>query len=107
MASRAGTETAGPVTEPSRRPRWPGADLPGRRIFVAAPLPADAVAEIAALVERVRASGVPGGGRDVRWVRLDGLHLTLRFLGPTLDERIEAARAAVQAAGTTTGPFDV
>ena len=43
----------------------------------------------------------------MRWVRLDGLHLTLRFLGPTPDERIEAARVAVQAAGTTMGPFDV
>lgn len=43
----------------------------------------------------------------MRWVRLDGLHLTLRFLGPTLDERVEAARAAVHAAGATTGPFDV
>ena len=40
---------------------------------------------VAALVERVRARGVPGGGRDVRWVRMDGLHLTLRFLGPTLE----------------------
>ena len=34
---------------------------------------------------------MPGGGRDVRWVRLDGLHLTLRFLGPTLEDRIEPA----------------
>ena len=46
---------------------------------------------IAALVDRVRSRGVPGGGRDVRWVRLDGLHLTLRFLGPTLDPRVEPA----------------
>ena len=40
----------------------------------------------------VRALGVPGGGRDVRWVRLEGLHLTLRFLGPTLDDRVEPPR---------------
>lgn len=95
------------MIEPLRRPRWPGADLPGRRIFIAAPLPAAAVAEIAALVDRVRAPGVPGGGRDVRWVRLDGLHLTLRFLGPTLDDRIGAARAAVRTAGASFEPFDV
>ncbi len=95
------------MTEPKRPPRWPGADLPGRRIFIAAPLPLDAAVEIAALVERVRAAGVPGGGRDVRWVRLDGLHLTLRFLGPTLEDQVEAARRAVLAAATIAQPFDV
>jgi 2'-5' RNA ligase len=95
------------VTDPSRRPRWPGADLPGRRIFVAAPLPDVATAAVTALVEQVRAAGVPGGGRDVRWVRLDGLHLTLRFLGPTLDDRIGPTREAVRAAGAEGRPFEV
>lgn len=95
------------MTEPTRRPRWPGADLPGRRIFIAAPLPDAAAAAVAALVDRVRAAGVPGGGRDVRWVRLDSLHLTLRFLGPTLDDRIEPALGAVRAAGAEAHPFDV
>lgn len=77
---------------------WPGKDEPGRRLFVAVPLPSDAVAEVAALVERVRAPGVPGGGRDARWVRMDGLHLTLRFLGPTLEDRVAKARDAVRSA---------
>lgn len=95
------------MTEPSRRPRWPGADLPGRRVFIAAPLPDEAVTAVAELVERVRAAGVPGGGRDVRWVRLDGLHLTLRFLGPTLDDRVEAARAAVRVTAAAAEPFDL
>ena len=96
--------TAGP---PARRPRYPGEGEPGRRIFVAAPLPAEAVDAIAALVDRIRSRGVPGGGRDVRWVRLDGLHLTLRFLGPTLDPRIEPAREAVLVAGSGASAFDV
>jgi 2'-5' RNA ligase len=95
------------VTEAGRRPRWPGADLPGRRLFYALPLPPDATAEIAALVDRVRADGVPGGGRDVRWVRLDGLHLTLRFLGPTLDDRVDAAIEAVHTAARGQSPFAV
>jgi 2'-5' RNA ligase len=94
------------VTEPARRPRWPGADLPGRRLFVAVPLPEAATAAVTELVGRVRADGVPGGGRDVRWVRLDGLHLTLRFLGPTLDDRVEAAAAAVRVAAAASRPFD-
>lgn len=94
------------MTAPGRRPRWPGADLPGRRLFIAVPLPPEATSEIAALVARVRAEGVPGGGRDVRWVRLDGLHLTLRFLGPTLDDRLVPAVEAVRAAAGSAASFD-
>jgi 2'-5' RNA ligase len=95
------------VSAGPRRPRWPGADLPGRRLFVALPLPPETTAEIAALVERVRADGVPGGGRDVRWVRLDGLHLTLRFIGPTLDDRVAGAVEAVRAAARSSAPFEI
>jgi 2'-5' RNA ligase len=95
------------VTGPGRRPRWPGADLPGRRLFFALPLPPETTAEIAALVERIRAEGIPSGGRDVRWVRLDGLHLTLRFLGPTTEDRLECAIEAVHAAASGQAPFEV
>jgi RNA 2',3'-cyclic 3'-phosphodiesterase len=95
------------VTEAGRRPRWPGADLPGRRLFIAVPFPSDAESEIASLVEQVRADGVPGGGRDVRWVRLDSLHLTLRFLGPTLEDRIGPAVEATRIAARAGRPFDI
>jgi 2'-5' RNA ligase len=95
------------VTEAGRRPRWPGADLPGRRLFIAVPFPSEAESEIAALVEQVRADGVPGGGRDVRWVRLHSLHLTLRFLGPTLEDRIGPAAEATRSAAGTSRPFDI
>lgn len=95
------------MTAPPRRPRWPGADLPGRRLFIAVPFPSEAETEIAAVVERVRADGVPGGGRDVRWVRLDSLHLTLRFLGPTLEEGVEPAAVATRTAAAAIEPFDI
>lgn len=95
------------MTDRPRQPRWPGADLPGRRVFIAAPLPDSARDSIADVVDRVRAEGVPGGGRDVRWVRLDGLHVTLRFLGPTIEPRIEAAREAVRIAAAGATPFDL
>ncbi len=95
------------MTGPIRRPRWPGADLPGRRLFIAAPLPTEAAEQVTAIVARVREQGVPGGGRDVRWVRLDGLHLTLRFLGPTLDDRVEAASDAVRRAAGEARGFQV
>jgi RNA 2',3'-cyclic 3'-phosphodiesterase len=89
-----------------RRRSYPGEGEPGRRLFVAVPLPEATSDTIEALVARVRAQGVPGGGRDVRWVRMDGLHLTLRFLGPTLEARVPAAREAIREA--VVGPaFDV
>ena len=50
---------------------------------------------------------MPGGGRDVRWVRLEGLHLTLRFLGPTLDDRVEAATQALRGASEGRSAFDI
>lgn len=89
------------------RGRWvdPFAGMPGRRLFIAAPLPADAVAAVSAIVDAVRAQPLPDGMRDVRWVRLDGLHLTLRFLGPTPDERIAATTAALVDLATRTAPI--
>lgn len=95
------------MTAGAGRPRWPGADLPGRRLFVAVPLPSEVTAVVAALVDGVRSEGVPDGGRDVRWVRLDGFHLTLRFIGPTLDDRLAAARGAVIAAAAAARPFEI
>jgi 2'-5' RNA ligase len=94
------------VTERVGRPRWPGADLPGRRLFVAVPLPADLTSSVASLVEQIRAEGLAGRGRDVRWVRLDSLHLTLRFLGPTLDDRVEAAASAVRVTAQDASAFE-
>jgi len=84
------------MTGPQRRGD-PYAGIPGRRLFVALELPDEAAAGIAAIVDAVRSRPLPTGDRDVRWVRMDGLHLTLRFLGPTPEARIEPTRAAVAA----------
>jgi 2'-5' RNA ligase len=86
----------------------PYAGIPGRRLFVAVPLPDDAAETVRSIVDEVRADPLPEGARDVRWVRLDGLHLTLRFLGPTPPDRVEPTAAAVQAvAGSAAGPIDL
>ncbi|HET7169097.1 MAG TPA: RNA 2',3'-cyclic phosphodiesterase [Candidatus Limnocylindrales bacterium] len=92
-----------------RAPRGdPYAGIPGRRLFVGVPLPQDATAAVAEVVERVRATTLAPGARDVRWVRLDGLHLTIRFLGPTPTERIDpTAEAVLQVARAFRGPIDV
>lgn len=97
--------------EPLSRPTFSGrrgdpyAGIPGRRIFVAVPLPDDARGAIERLVARVRAGGAPGE-REVRWVRLDGIHVTLRFLGPTLEPRIPDAAASVRATAAAVAPFE-
>jgi len=84
----------------------PHAGVPGRRLFVGVPLPAEAAAVVAQVVDGVRARGLPTGARDVRWVRLDGLHLTLRFLGPTPDDLIPRTETAIQeVAHQATGPL--
>jgi len=78
--------------------------MPGRRLFIAAPLPASAVEAVASVVESVRAMPLPDGMRDVRWVRLDGLHLTLRFLGPTPEDRVGQTSAAMASVAARTSP---
>jgi 2'-5' RNA ligase len=65
------------------------------------------MAAVTGLVEAVRAQPLPDGMRDVRWVRLDGLHLTLRFLGPTPEPRLAPTADAVAAAATTSPPLAI
>jgi RNA 2',3'-cyclic 3'-phosphodiesterase len=77
-----------------------------RRVFVAIPLPEAARREVAALVESVRSAADPNV-RDVRWVRLDGLHLTLRFIGLVDETRLEALAESVEAAAGSTDAFEV
>jgi RNA 2',3'-cyclic 3'-phosphodiesterase len=75
------------------------------RLFVAVPLREAARVAVAEVVERIRA-GEPEG-RGVRWVRLDGLHITLRFLGPTAEERVADVAAAVAGAARGVEPFAI
>jgi 2'-5' RNA ligase len=83
-------------------------DIP--RLFVAVPLGEEARAAIARLVEEVQAgaeAGARGQRSPVRWVRTDGLHVTLRFLGPTPEERIAELSAIVDDAAASVAPFRV
>lgn len=75
------------------------------RLFVAVPLSEPARAAVAEVVDRIRA-GEPEG-RGVRWVRLDGLHLTLRFLGPTPEPRAADVATAVAVAAAGAAPFAI
>ena len=105
------------MSQPGRDPRRPtAADGPaareaadrmiGRRVFVAVPLPEPAFRAVVGLVEGVRAAADPAV-RDVRWVRLDGLHLTLRFIGLSDEDEIAAFGEAMDRAAATVAPFEV
>lgn len=88
--------------------RWVApVDEPGTmRLFFAVPIPEDARAEIGELIGRVQAS-VGDGNARIRWVRVDGLHLTLRFLGPTPDDRRTPLEIGADALAKADAPFEV
>ena len=88
--------------------RWvPPVDPPGTmRLFFAVPVPPEARAQVGALIEQVQGS-VGDGTARIRWVRVDGLHLTMRVLGPTPDEKVPPLIAAADALATVDAPFEV
>ncbi|MGQ9573047.1 MAG: RNA 2',3'-cyclic phosphodiesterase [Dehalococcoidia bacterium] len=56
------------------------------RLFVACELPAEMKATLASLQEALRRKEAP----PVRWVRPEGIHLTLKFLGAVPQDRVTA-----------------
>ena len=76
------------------------------RLFFAVPVPADARARVGELMERVQGE-VGDGTARIRWVRVEGLHLTLRFLGPTPNGNIPPLIAGQDAVAAATAPFGV
>src|SRR5262245_59408386 len=76
------------------------------RLFYAVPVPAAARAGVGELIDRVQA-GVGDGNARIRWVRVDGLHLTLRFLGATPARLRPELEAAADTVARATAPFEV
>ena len=105
------------MTQEGGRRRWSGqrrgdrwaapVDEPGMlRLFFAVPVPPEARTRVGELIERVQAS-VGDGTARIRWVRVDGLHLTLRFLGPTPEAYLPPLRAGADALASREMPFEV
>jgi 2'-5' RNA ligase len=85
----------------------PEPDDPARpRLFFAVPVPDPARALVGAVMDRVQAT-VADGRAKIRWVRVEGLHLTLRFLGPTPKDRLAALTATLDALAAATAAFPV
>lgn len=68
--------------------------------------PAELKEQVSALISRMRNSE---GGRKVRWVKPDGVHLTLKFLGDVPAEQISEINAALSSAiiGAGSAAFDL
>ncbi|GIW42243.1 MAG: RNA 2',3'-cyclic phosphodiesterase [Candidatus Binatia bacterium] len=72
------------------------------RAFVAVPLGHEVAREVSALLEDLARTGV-----DVRWVRPEGLHCTLKFLGLVEKTDLEALSEKLRAPLASVGPFPV
>jgi RNA 2',3'-cyclic 3'-phosphodiesterase len=70
------------------------------RLFAGIPIVDEARREIVALLGLLRDRDWP-----VRWVREEGLHLTLKFFGEVAPERLEVIEEAVRFAARGTGPL--
>jgi RNA 2',3'-cyclic 3'-phosphodiesterase len=74
------------------------------RLFIALELPAEITDALEKLQKRLRDLDRE---RAVRWVALDSIHLTLKFLGDTPPDRVPAIEAAVVEAATDHKPFSL
>jgi 2'-5' RNA ligase len=80
-------------------------DEPGQerlRLFVAAALPSDLRREVLDFQERLRRK-IPG----VRWVRADGIHITLKFLGWVESDRLCAIERLLQSEAESAEPMEL
>ena len=92
--------------DPKERPTGASVESAVRalRLFVAVELPE---ATLRALVETMEALQRIAPNDAVRWVRPEGIHLTLQFLGATPEERVPLIHTALRLAVRDTAPFDV
>jgi 2'-5' RNA ligase len=74
------------------------------RTFIANELSEDLLQALDLLQDGLR-SQMPRG--TVRWVRPDGIHLTLKFLGDTPVDQVDQVKAALAEAAAKVGPFRV
>jgi RNA 2',3'-cyclic 3'-phosphodiesterase len=72
------------------------------RTFIAIELDEDLKDNLARLQNRLRGEMSP---RSVRWVRPEGIHLTLKFLGDTTTEQVDQVKEALVRAATGAGPI--
>lgn len=70
------------------------------RIFIAFDIPEEIRSRITDYMDRARKLAP-----EARWARVEGLHVTLKFIGETSDARVQEIKTAL--AGIKTAPFTV
>src|SRR4051812_33042633 len=70
------------------------------RLFVAIDLDEEIRQKIVRFIE-----GVAGFAPDVRWMKPEALHLTLKFIGEFPDAKLDGMKAAL--GNVRSGPFDI
>jgi RNA 2',3'-cyclic 3'-phosphodiesterase len=70
------------------------------RLFAALPIPDPARGAVVALLDSLRRSDWP-----VRWIRPEGIHLTLKFYGEVAPERLDVIEEALRFAVAGAGPI--
>ncbi len=74
------------------------------RAFVAIELPEAVRQPINALIEHLKTQD---SSETLRWMRPEGVHLTLKFLGTTRESRVESIGAALRVAASAVPPFEL
>jgi 2'-5' RNA ligase len=78
--------------------------MPSVRTFIAIELSSEVLAALGQVQARLRRGE---GGQAGRWVKAEGVHLTLKFLGEVPSERLEAIYQAVDQACLGCAPFEL
>ncbi|HXH22928.1 MAG TPA: RNA 2',3'-cyclic phosphodiesterase [Dehalococcoidia bacterium] len=79
----------------------------GLRLFVALELSPAWLQELERAQNALRAALEGRGVRPLRWVRPEGIHLTLKFLGSVPESRLEAVRGAIRSASSDFAPISL
>ncbi len=73
------------------------------RLFIACEMPDDARQAIGEVIDRLRERS----GQNVRWIKPEGVHVTLKFLGEVTAKQLPAIKLAIQEAVVGHQPFEL
>lgn len=71
------------------------------RLFIAIEIPKEAAIYVNQLIDRLR----DGGFEKIRWVSMEGLHVTVKFLGRTSENLVRPITEAIEMASAEVNPF--
>lgn len=73
------------------------------RLFIAVELPQEVIRHLTFITTTLQGKRITG----VRWISLQGVHLTLKFLGSTPVDQVQSITAIMRAAAERVSPFTV